>query len=96
MKQIELKYLDDEINTLQIHERYNELTEFGKNKLSSFIEIRKQLMLGGVASSSDLIVVELSDDELKIITMAELEQWKQSAIEFDGFEGWIVRGRLIK
>ena len=56
----------------------------------------KQLMLGGVASSSDLIVVELSDDELKIITIAELEQWKQSAIDFDGFEGWIVRGRLIK
>ncbi len=56
---------------------------------------KKQLMLGDVASSSDLIVVELSDDELKIITMAELEQWKQSAIEFDGFEGWIVRGRLI-
>jgi hypothetical protein len=47
-------------------------------------------------SSSDLIVVELSDEEIKIITRQELEQWQQSAMEFDGFEGWIVRGRLVK
>jgi hypothetical protein len=66
-----------------------------KNLTALLDMLEKQLMLGGVVSSSDLIVVELSDDELKIITIAELKQWKQSAIEFDGFEGWIVRGRLI-
>jgi hypothetical protein len=69
----------------------------GHIAIDTYVEwLEEQLMLGGVVSSSDLTVVELSDDELKIITMAELEQWKQSAIEFDGFEGWIVRGRLIK
>ena len=58
--------------------------------------INKALMLGGVVSSSDFIVVELSDDEIKIISEQELKEWQQSAIEFDGFEGWIVRGRLVK
>ena len=56
----------------------------------------KQLPIADVVSSSDLIVVELADEEIKIITRQELEQWKQSAIEFDGFEGWIVRGQLVK
>jgi hypothetical protein len=56
----------------------------------------EQLMLGGVGNSSDLIVVELSDDEIKIISEQELKEWQQSAIKFDGFEGWIVRGRLVK
>ena len=58
--------------------------------------INKALMLGGVVSSSDFIVVELSDEEIKIITEKELNEWRKSAIEFDGFEGWIVRGRLVK
>lgn len=57
---------------------------------------KEQLMLGAVGNSSDLIVVELSDDEIKIISEQELKEWQQSAIEFDGFEAWIVRGRLVK
>ena len=56
----------------------------------------KQLLLHNVVSSSDLIVVELADEEIKIITRQELEEWQKSAIEFDGFEGWIVRGKLVK
>lgn len=56
----------------------------------------KQLIIADVVSSSDLIVVELSDEEIKIITEKELNEWRKSAIEFDGFEGWIVRGRLVK
>lgn len=56
----------------------------------------KLLRLPDVVSSSDLIVVELSDEEIKIITRQELEQWQKSAIEFDGFEAWIVRGRLVR
>ena len=56
----------------------------------------KQLRIADVVSSSDLIVVELADEEIKIITRQELEQWKQSAQEIDGFEGLIVRGQLVK
>ena len=41
-------------------------------------------------------VVELSDDEIKIVSESELQQWKKEALEFDGFEGWIVRGKLLK
>ena len=44
----------------------------------------------------DEIVVELSDNELKIIKYSELEQWQNEALEFDGFEGWIVKGKLLK
>ncbi|WP_372938460.1 hypothetical protein [Seonamhaeicola sp.] len=56
----------------------------------------EQLTIGGVGSSSDLIVVELSDNEIKLITKKELKQWQKDALDFDGFEGWLVRGRLVK
>lgn len=49
-----------------------------------------------VVDNNDQVVVELSDEELKIITRKELEQWQKDAIEFDGFEGWIVKGKLVK
>lgn len=49
-----------------------------------------------VLLDTDLIVVELSDEEIKIITVLELKQWHKDAMEFDGFEGWIVRGKLVK
>lgn len=45
---------------------------------------------------TDELVVELADEELKIITVEELEKWKKSAIEFDGFYAWVVRGKLNK
>ena len=48
MKEIDLKHLDEEINTLKIHDKYDELTENGKDKLQSFIEIKEQLRLCGV------------------------------------------------
>ena len=54
------------------------------------------LSLFRVIGGSDEVVVELSDEELKIITGKELEQWQKDAIEFDGFEGWIVKGKLVK
>ena len=41
-------------------------------------------------------VVELSDNEIKILSESELVKWKKVALEFDGFEGWIVRGKLIE
>lgn len=52
MKKLELKYLDDEINNLKISKGYDELTEYGKSKLASFIEIRKQLTLTDVVKQS--------------------------------------------
>jgi hypothetical protein len=42
------------------------------------------------------VVVEFSDDELKIISKKELFELQKDAMEFDGFEGWIVKGKLIK
>ena len=72
---------------LNIYQKADALIEF--NKLLDYVSELEQ----GI---NDLIVVELSDEEIKIITRQELEQWQQSAKEFDGFEGWIVRGKLIK
>ena len=51
--------------------------------------------LYGVVSSSDKIVIEVSDEEIMIVTRQDLEQMKKDAMEFDGFEGWIVRGKLV-
>ena len=39
------------------------------------------------------MVIELSDEEMKIVSTEELIQMETEAIEFDGFEGWIVRGK---
>jgi len=49
-----------------------------------------------VIGSSDKIVIELSDEELKIVTRSELEQMQNDALEFDGIENWIVKGMLVK
>lgn len=54
----------------------------------------KQLLIQRVVSSSDKIVIELSDEELQIVTRQELSKMQDDAMEFDGFEGWIVRGKL--
>lgn len=80
----ELRFAEDE----EYIETGNRLTDV-KNALI-------KLGLCDVGSSSDLIVVELSDNEIKLITEKELKQWKADALEFDGFEGWLVRGRLVK
>ena len=55
----------------------------------------EQLDLPVVVGSSDKIVIEVSDNELLIVTREELKDMQESAIEFDGFEGWIVKGRLV-
>lgn len=55
----------------------------------------EQLTLTDVVSSSDKIVIELSDKELQIVTRQELSKMQDDALEFDGFEGWIVRGKLV-
>ena len=41
-------------------------------------------------------VIELSDEELKIVTAEELAEMEKSAMEFDGFLGFTVRGRLVR
>lgn len=56
----------------------------------------EQLRLYLVSNSSDLYVVELSDEEIKIVDEKELDEWYESALEFDGFLGFKIRGKLIK
>lgn len=56
----------------------------------------EQLRLYRVSNSSDLYVVELSDEEIKIIDQKELDEWYKSAEEFDGFLGFTIRGKLMK
>ena len=89
-------YLDNYIKSLE-SDRDNEIISFYQHcKLRELIEIKKQLNLHVVGCSSDLIVVELSDNEIKLITEKELKQWQEDALKFDGFEGWLVKGRLVK
>jgi hypothetical protein len=45
-------------------------------------------------NSSDLYVVEVSDEEIKIINQKELEEWYKTAQEFDGFLGFTIKGKL--
>jgi len=39
------------------------------------------------------MVIELSDEEMQIVSKDELIQMEKEAMEFDGFEGWTVRGK---
>lgn len=61
---------------------------------TELVNLKEQLTLYNVVSSSDKIVIELSDEELQIVTRQELSKMQDDAMEFDGFEGWIVRGKL--
>lgn len=47
-------------------------------------------------TESQEYVIELSDEELKIVTAEELAEMEKSAMEFDGFLGFTVRGRLVR
>ena len=47
-------------------------------------------------TESQEYVIELSDEELKIVTAEELADMEKSAMEFDGFLGFTVRGRLVR
>lgn len=40
------------------------------------------------------MVIELSDEEMQIVSTDELIQMEKEAMQFDGFEGWIVKGKL--
>lgn len=41
-------------------------------------------------------IIEMSDNELMLVSDENLKEMKQSAIDFDGFEAWIFKGKLIK
>ncbi len=56
--------------------------------------VKKQLF--NVTTESEQYVIELSDEELKIVTAEELAEMEKSAMEFDGFLGFTVRGRLVR
>lgn len=40
-------------------------------------------------------VIELSDGELQIVTEKQLDEMYDNAMEFDGFLGFMVKGRLV-
>jgi len=42
------------------------------------------------------ILIELSDNELRLVTEEELEEMERSCAEFDGFEDWVVKGTLVE
>lgn len=56
----------------------------------------KQCNLTDVVESSDVLVVKFSDDEIKLMTTKEFEDYENDCIEFDGFIGCIVLGKLTK
>lgn len=39
------------------------------------------------------IIIELSDNEMQIVSTEELRQMEEEAIEFDGFKEWLVKGK---
>ena len=58
--------------------------------------IKKQLFIHGVVKSSDVWVVEFSDNEIRLMTTKELQKYEDECMEFDGFMGCNVLGRLAK
>ena len=40
------------------------------------------------------ILIELGDEELKLVSQKELDEIIKSDEEFDGFHGWTLKGRL--
>ena len=57
-------------------------------------EIVKLFAIPDVSGSS-LFVIELSDEYLQIVTKDELDKMYEDAMEFDGFLGYTVKGRLV-
>ena len=56
----------------------------------------ENLALSDVVKSSDLWVVEFSDNEIKLMTSKELQDYEDECMKFDGFMGCSVLGRLAK
>jgi len=86
-----------------VKQRETEFTKMpqAENDLIAYETLREywtdyvKLILPVVVGSSDKIVIEFSDNELLIVTKEELQKMQESAIEFDGFESWTVKGRLV-
>lgn len=91
-----IKQLANRINQPHVVESWiNKIEKAAYNKGFKDAE-SKQCNINGVSNSSDLYVVELSDEEIKIIDQKKLDEWYKSAEEFDGILGFIVRGKLMK
>ena len=87
--------------TIEHKDHYNvELTNKNSDTFTYNPEIWEGLedfLNGAVAKDKpdDNFVVEFSDNEIQIVTRQQLEIWQNEAIKFDGFDGFIVKGRLI-
>lgn len=60
------------------------------------IKLKEKLTLTDVVESSDVLVVKFSDDEIKLMTTKEFEDYENECMEFDGFTGCIILGKLTK
>jgi hypothetical protein len=63
---------------------------------SLFLKAKQMESEQNAKLDSQEYVIELSDEELKIVTAEELAEMEKSAMEFDGFLGFTVRGRLVR
>jgi len=68
------------------------MTEFKKHFHLEIEQVEKDQKLD---KPEDKFVVEFSDNEIQIVTRQQLEIWQKEAMKFNGFEGWIVKGKLI-
>jgi len=68
------------------------------NKTDKEPEPVKPSVAAGVRFSEDRkmknILIELGDEELKLVSQKELDEIIKSDEEFDGFHGWTLKGRL--
>ena len=87
------KYLHLEIEQIRKDQRLHR-TDYRDGKLvaygyalNAFKELSKD-------KPCDNFVVKFSDNEIQLVTRQQLEIWQKQAMDFDGFEGWIVKGKL--
>ncbi|MEA1784731.1 hypothetical protein U1E44_01385 [Arenibacter sp. GZD96] len=53
-----------------------------------------QLVNNNPEITSNLVVIELSDDQIKIVSREQLKNMEANAMEFDGFFGWSEIGTI--
>lgn len=90
------KQLENIKVALPVMREFGEMGENAFNTLMCAIDEVMDNPIFNVITESEQYVIELSDDELKIVTAEELADMEKSAMEFDGFLGFTVRGRLVR
>lgn len=75
----------------------HELTDWDKQVRQRISDYRASSCQPHIIGQSDKreFLVMLSDEELKIVTEVELQEWIKTDEEFDGFHGWRMMGEII-